>query len=417
MNPLHKPVRALGCALLLCLAIASVAAAGEEVTVDGVLHVKNPATLSSGVETIALQEQWRAGGEDDDEVFFGLITQVRADEAGRTYLLDTQLSEVKVFGPDGEFVTALSREGDGPGEVRTPTDLLFMPDGNLGIVQAFPGKIVKIDREGNPAGDFAPRMGEATAGGFLSIIDAKCCAGRTYLGGSYTTMREGGQGRDTQNFVGLFADDGANEVIFHESSFGMDFTNLKIREVDQYTPSRRAWAVFPDGRVVLAPERNSYVLNVYKPDGSLERVIEREFTTRPRNDLENARVDAIFEAQTRNIPIEIDFTKAESEQDVAWLNVDPDGFLWVAHSRSGTDQPEGVMTTYDVFDGNGHLVRQVAMACEGDPDHDALMMTGKRHAVLVHGFVDALMALQAGGALEMEEGGDPEPMAVVSYSW
>ncbi len=401
----------------LTLRFASPAQAWEEQVVDGTLHVMNPAAPSEGVRTIELKEQWRAGGEDDEEVFFGLITQTLADDEGNTYLLDTQLSQVYVFDADGAFVHPLSREGEGPGEITRPTDMLMLDDGILGLVQAFPGKIIKIDLEGNPAGDFSPHIGDAAAGGFLAVIDAKSCNGRFYLGGSHTTMHEGGTGRTTRQFVGLFKDDGGDDVIFHETSFSMEFDNLKIREVDQYTPSRRVWAVYPDGRVVLAPERNEYRLNVYNPDGTLERVIEREFESRPRNDLENKRIDAIFAAQTRNIPIEIDFTKAETEQDIATISLDDDGYLWVQTSRSGFEQPAGVMLTFDIFDPEGHFVRQCPVTCDGDPMHDGLLLTGGSRMVLVRGFIDAALAMQAGGALEMEDEEDPAPMEVISYAW
>ena len=87
--------------------------AGEEVDVDGVIHVRNSAKPEQGVETIQLKELWRAGG-DDDEVFFGTIAQVLSDPDGNTYLMDSQLSEIQVYSPDGEFLRTLGHEGDGP---------------------------------------------------------------------------------------------------------------------------------------------------------------------------------------------------------------------------------------------------------------------------------------------------------------
>ena len=36
-----------------------------------------------------------------------------------------------MYSPDGERLTILSREGDGPGETRIPANLLFMPDGHF----------------------------------------------------------------------------------------------------------------------------------------------------------------------------------------------------------------------------------------------------------------------------------------------
>ena len=109
--------------------VTSVAAANDsdEVMVDGVLHITNGASPSEGIETMHLEELWRVGGEDDD-VLFGVILQVRTDEEGNIYLLDSQLAQVQVYSSDGRHLRTLSREGDGPGEVRRPTDLVLLPD-------------------------------------------------------------------------------------------------------------------------------------------------------------------------------------------------------------------------------------------------------------------------------------------------
>ena len=42
------------------------------------------------------------------------------------HLLDGQLSEIQVFDPDGEYVQSLGKQGDGPGEVRRATEILFI---------------------------------------------------------------------------------------------------------------------------------------------------------------------------------------------------------------------------------------------------------------------------------------------------
>ena len=425
MFPKEMTFSVLGrCALLCVLALtfglalpfASSALAWEEKEVEGTLHVMNPASPDGDVETITLQEQWRAGGEDDD-IFFGLVLQVLGDEEGNTYLLDTQLSEVMVFDTGGEYVKSLSREGEGPGEVRNPIDMLFMPDQSLGLIQAFPGKIIKIDLEGNPAGDYSPHVGDATTGGFLTLVGAACCGDKVYMAGTYITQFEEGNGQNRNSYVAAFDADGTRGHLYNESLFQMNFDNLKIKEVDQYSPSFRRWLVLEDGRIVVVPHRNQYLLQFFNPDGSMERIVERDFESRPRNDYENKLIDAVADAQLRNVPIEVDFTKAELTEDIAGLSLDAAGNIWVQTSRSGTDQPEGVMLTFDVLDPQGHFIQQKAMVCDGDPDHDGLLLTGDRRAVLVRGFVDAAMSMQAGGALELEGEEEPAPMEVISYVW
>ena len=72
-------------ALFLSLALPALfahaqAAGGNEVMENGVLHVKNGATPSGGVETLDLVEQWRIGGDDEDSVLLGIVTRVLLDK-------------------------------------------------------------------------------------------------------------------------------------------------------------------------------------------------------------------------------------------------------------------------------------------------------------------------------------------------
>jgi len=100
--------------VILMLMMTVPALAGEEVDKDGVLHVMNGTEPSGEKVTVELEEVWRHGGEDDEE-FFGMISQCVVGDDGTIYLLDTRMSEVPVYSPDGERLTTLSREGDGPG--------------------------------------------------------------------------------------------------------------------------------------------------------------------------------------------------------------------------------------------------------------------------------------------------------------
>jgi hypothetical protein len=84
-----------------------------------------------------------------------------------------------------------------------------------------------------------------------------------------------------------------------------------------------------------------------------------------------------------NVEVE-DFAPAVTE---IWVR--EDGTLWVLPSPGERDQPEGVMQTYDVFDAQGQFVRQVSLACEGDPSEDRLILFAPGRAALIRGAADA----------------------------
>jgi hypothetical protein len=61
-------------------------------------------------------------------------------------------------------------------------------------------------------------------------------------------------------------------------------------------------------------------------------------------------------------------------------------------------------------------VQQVAIACNGDGQQDGLFFASEKLAVRVTGFWDALLSLQAGGALDLGEEGEATPMEVICYA-
>ena len=144
--------RAFQATVIAALLIATLAIGTEHETVDGVLHVRNGAEPRDGIEHLRLEELWRVGDASDD-ILFGLITRVVADTNGDLYVLDGQLSHVHVYDRDGAHLRTLFREGEGPGEVRGPRDLVLLDDGRVGVVQEQPGKMIFVDRMNNPAGE------------------------------------------------------------------------------------------------------------------------------------------------------------------------------------------------------------------------------------------------------------------------
>ena len=107
---------------------------GREEARDGVTHILNPALPVAQPETITPAEAWRVGGDDEEDIIFGVLSSIAADSEGNSYLLDTQLSEVMVFSPDGEYIRSIGREGEGPGEFRRAGSLFFTTEGNVAVM-------------------------------------------------------------------------------------------------------------------------------------------------------------------------------------------------------------------------------------------------------------------------------------------
>ena len=373
--------------------------------------VENGTEPAEGLQVLQLTELWRAGGEDSD-LIFGQIFRAEGDAAGNVYLLDTQLGQVPVFAPDGTNTGILSREGEGPGETREPVDLTMMPDGTLGILQRFPGKIVNIDLEGTPLRDIS--FGEPEAGGFQAAYTARCKGTNLMIVGQTSTMGEGTQTRTWW----LARYDAAGNELNRPWSHDMliDFSKPVIEEETMIHPAMFASTPGPDGCLYLAADRAAYAIDVYGPDGTLRRTIRRQFAPRTKLPIEKNRLQAVFDIWAAQNPAGLDTHVEDVAATVTNLHVTDDNHLWVEHSRSAQTGPEEAFLTFDVFDPAGRFERQVALVCEGDPLDDKLFWANDDTVVLVKGAIPAMYASMAGGGTA-DEDAEPEPddMEVICF--
>jgi hypothetical protein len=288
--------------------------------------------------------------------------------------------------------------------------MLFLPDGNLGIVKMFPGKIIKVGLDGIPAGSFSPGKGDPTRGGFSSLSDVQCRNGRLVLSGTSMAMSPGTVQRT--HYLASCREDGTELVRYLEEADTADLLNDSWVEENQYFVDRDRWALGPAGRVFAAPKRNSYTIHVYSPEGEVERVIERRYTPCRRTMEEKQR----FSQRTRIVIHGREVNKEVSDTDpcISRLAVRDDGHLWVLHSRSILAQPEGIFQTWDVFALDGCFVRQVAVACAGSPRKDKLVFLDDQRVVVLEGFEAAVLAM-AGGVSEEGEDDEDVAVAVVMY--
>lgn len=406
-------VLVLAAGLFLSVPGVQLARAGQEVTIDGVLHIKNGPEPSEGKQTLKLEELWRLGGEDDEETLFGLVTQGRVGPDGNIYLLDTQLCQVQVFSPDGKLVKTLSRKGEGPGEVNLPLDFLFMPDGTVGVMQTFPGKIVKLNMDGSPAGDITIGGADPATTGLMTLLDGDARGSRLVLAAvSIMQMPPAGQKRTA--FLANFTPDGKEQARYLEGTFEFNFANFDFDEKDQYFAAPNRWVVSPEGQVYVAPVRDQYVINVYDSSTKLERVIEREMQTPPRSAERMKLLNQARDAQLKQLGQNAKIALCESEPVITSLRIADDGSIWVLHAGSNYQQPAGIMQTYDVFNSQGNFTKQVSIACQGDGENDALIFLGKDRIIHITGLVQAAVAMQGGfGGAAAEE--ETPPMEVICY--
>ncbi|MBE0566486.1 MAG: hypothetical protein IH621_11035 [Krumholzibacteria bacterium] len=371
---------------LLCCAGLAVAAAARAETP----FLDNPAEPTEGRVTVALVQEWQLGGETDDEHFFGIVGEVFADDAGNVYLVDNQLSEVQVFDPRGQWLRTLGRRGDGPGEVRNLRTALLMPDGSLGLVQAFPGQVVTVQQDGVPGLTMVPGRSDPTSGGFMALNTAFSRGGTLAFSGTRMQRRE--QSALRTSYLATYSPDGAALAEVVTKDLETEMAATRISEADEDFANER-WTVGPDGLVYVAPARNGYRIDVHAPQGSLVRSFGRAYQPVERTAAEKEQVKDTLQPWRRNGRESLQFDVLDTEPDILRLHVLPGGEVWVLTSRGVRERRPGEMAVYDVFDPQGRFVRQAGLACAGDPRSDALFPVAADRWVLVRGHAEALRSL------------------------
>lgn len=375
-------------------------------------RVENPSEPSQGTQKVELEELWRIGGEDDEDNIFGVVNRALVDDDNNIYLLDAQLSQISVYSPDGELIKILGKEGDGPGEFRGPVDMCFLPDGNLGVVQAFPGKVIKLSLDNTPAGVW--QLGDPATGGFFIMRALKCNGGVVVAGGTQQKMDQSIGEIKRRNFVATLAEDGNLGTNLTEVEHTMDMANFKLDELEIIESPDRRFDVGSDGQTVVAIPRYGYEVSVFNAAGDLERVFTRKYESWKRDERAMKMWQNIFDfIETNQAPgaaIHIE----DFQPDVEFLRVAGDGSTWVLTSRAMWDSPEGIFTSYDVFSPEGVYEKKLDIICEGDPVEDFLFFAGDDLAFVVTGFWDAALS-QFGGSGGADDEEEPEPMSVICY--
>lgn len=123
----------------VCLAIAILLPACREKiekarveTIDGVTYVHNPATPLHPTRTLILEEEFVYKDTDDaGETRLFKPGRFAVDAGGKLYIADESDMAIKVFDPAGNFLRAVGRKGEGPGEFSSVGYIFPLPGGRL----------------------------------------------------------------------------------------------------------------------------------------------------------------------------------------------------------------------------------------------------------------------------------------------
>ena len=350
----HKSL--IGFALLASVTL--LAACGgpkaQMLEIDGILHAINPSEPTRPNMKVELVEEIRYGmDEGEDEYIFPGITGFVADEEGMVYILMRQDDEVRVFGPDGTYSHTIGRQGQGPGEFIAGAGINIGPDGNIWVSSAGTLRVVVFRKDGTFLRNIQfpllpPFFIQSTADGFMGLhMQQRVDQENRMAEITFKLQRFNSEG-DTLNT--LFTTD-----------FTMDLMNIQLGGMQDKFPF---YAQDDQGRVWQVLARNDvYELNVWNTDGSLERVVEKEFSRLAKTEEEIAEerevVRRLLQASIGGAELPegmiIDYEPDPYRPATGLIYYDPHGYVWVQAGREGIQE----MNAFDIFDMRGSYLTRI----------------------------------------------------------
>jgi hypothetical protein len=381
-----------------------------EVTREGVLHVLNPGGPPGPPVRSQPTELWRLGGEDEEDVIFGVIGDIAVDQSGSVYLLDAQLNEILVFDDGGEYLRSIGREGEGPGEFRRPAGLFLTAAGDVAVVQMMPGKIVLLTADGEPAGIYPVKNPDD---GVQFFTRADRAANQIAVSSRRFKRRENGADI-TESLLRIDAN-GDQTATYMEVNTTREFTSTEMDE--KSVSGTLIWSVAADGRVYASDNFDAYSITVWDADGAVNRVIERQYDHRVRTSDEKERRAPVMgmgrRRGGRGRP-RVEIKASDTDRDIVAIYPRNAGFLWVLSSSGAYDAGDGTMAVFDVFDADGRFTSQIELAGEGDFDRDEFHVVGDRLYVVTN-VRAARRALRGATTGEVDDTEEAALLAVICY--
>ena len=312
-------------------------------TVAGVVHVRHSADAAHW----RLQEAASIGSPEGPGSF-GRVRSVVADGDGNVYVADAQVSEIRVFGPDGAHLRTFGRKGAGPGEFTELYSLAWIGD-SLAALDPRAGRISLLSRSGEWLGQIAhpaitgPVVRLHSVGSEVYSFDVVPAPGgkseRRYL--RYTPGAI-----DTLPYPAQQVSGPAGTIVCpHPGGGGMTFfTNPFVAQPFQ-SPA-------PANRVALVSS-GDYRIVLLNATGDTALVVEKRHDSVPIPDAEwkeATRSHSEWSAKNPGAKCDpVEFTRPTGKPAIRSIFFDDAGRMWVeATTASGH--------SFDVFDGTGvHL--------------------------------------------------------------
>ncbi len=274
------------------------ASPGLEVAIDtigGIEHLHYPeaaaTTLPWRFDTVAV-----IGGftiEDPDYQFdrVGRFS-LASDAAGNLYVFDGQGKRIIGYRPTGEFIGTWGREGEGPGEIGSGSGMLAMgPGDTLWLADTSNRRITLFPTDGGEPTSIPLREGSARFNGKLEVVPG----GAIILMTSFWSFSGEDAKMPPRPLVHIGRDGAITDTLWSVPPAETERITIMTGGWKMMTMMARVFSPgfsygrFSDGGLVLH-DQAAYDLRLLAPDGTVQRVIQRDPLPRPTTEEDRQRV-------------------------------------------------------------------------------------------------------------------------------
>lgn len=340
------------CLLAICLFAISPSFAQKVETVDGVQIINNDAEGEWGKNPQVELEFIKTIGEmdsDNDEVIFFMPSDIGFDRQGNIYVLDSGNHRIQKFSPDGEYITTIGQQGQGPGEFQYPQSLALDSEGNLYISDMGNRKIHVLK----------PGGGELHT---LQLIDVElgniriAPSGNIVMGGGGAMMMISAGGMDDDQDLGkLLAVLDSEGKVIQEFGEKLDYKDFLMNR----SGNKYHFAVDKVGNVYVSFDVQNRI-EKYSPEGKLLWKSDRKLNfdvTSPKKKTGSRKVSGG----------RVEIRMPQMNRCANGIAVDEMGRVWVAGYNRQINEDEQVQTSVIVsMDAGGK--RSMSMKPEGNTD-------------------------------------------------
>jgi hypothetical protein len=294
------------------------------------------------------QPRLEIGSEAPQYQFAGVQGAVRLSD-GRVVVGDAGSSEVRLYDPQGRFISAAGRAGGGPQEFRRMGKLVRGTGDSVVVFDAATRRLSLL----GPSGSFERTVTPAAA--TLGAVLAGVLENGSYVFGVPVPLppREG-LSRDSLVYL-LVSADGANADTLVVAPGGEQFQRVDGSSVSRMTnPFGPMPAASASGDQIFVGATDRYEIRQFRPDGRATRVVRRELAPQPFTDAHFRQVaDRIPQLASALAQI----PRPSQAPAFSSLLVDRENNLWVQDYPA----PGAASASWTVFDPQGAMLGQVSL--------------------------------------------------------